>query len=104
MEAAEAFENLRLEIIGPVVTPFDETIPFTVETDASEFALAGTLRRVHPVAFFARTLHSPETRHMAVEKEEVEIVESLDYWCYYLTGRQFTLITDQCTVAYMFNI
>ena len=75
-----------------------------METDASDFALAGTLtQRGHPVAFFARTLHGPETRHVAVEKEAAAIVESLDHWRHYLAGRHFTLITDQRSVSYMFD-
>ena len=103
-EAADAFENLKQEIIGAVVTSIDENIPFTVETDTSDFALAGTLtQRGHPVAFFARTLHGPETRHVAVEKEAAAIVESLDHWRHYLAGRHFTLVTDQRSVSYMFD-
>ena len=97
------FENLKLEIIGAVVTPINETIPFTVETDASEFALAVTLtQHGHPFAFFVRILHGPETRHVAVEEAAVT-VESLDYWHHYLDGRYITLITDQHSITYMFD-
>ena len=56
-----------------------------------------------PVAFFARTLRSPEIRHVAVEKEAIAILESLDHWHLYLAGRRFTLITDQRSVSYMFD-
>jgi hypothetical protein len=103
-EAAKAFEDLKKEICGAVVSSIDETIPFTVETDASEFALAATLsQRGRPVAFFTRTLHGSEMRHSAVEKEAAAIVESLDFWRHYLAGKHFTLITDQRSVSYMFD-
>ena len=63
-----------------MVTSIDENVPFTVEIDASDFTLAGTLtQRGCPVAFFARTLSGPEIRHVAVEKEAAAIVESLDH-------------------------
>ena len=56
-EAAKASEDLKKEICDAVVSSIDETIPFTVETDASEFALAATLsQRGRPVAFFTRIL------------------------------------------------
>ena len=85
--AAWMYSTIREKKIGAVVTSIDETIPFTVETDASEFSLAETLPQCgYPVAFFARTLHGPGTRHVAVDKEAAAIVESLDYWHHYLAG------------------
>ena len=39
------------------VTTIDETIPFEVETDASEVALAATINQNgRPVSFFSRTI------------------------------------------------
>ena len=39
--------------------PIDEDLPFTVETDASNFAIAATLNQnSKPVAFHAQTLYS----------------------------------------------
>ena len=38
-----------------------------------------------------------------MEKEACAIIESVRYWKHYLLGRHFTLITDQKSVAYMFE-
>ena len=52
------------------VTAVDESIPFEVETDASEAALAATLNQNgRPVAFFSRTLWGSELKHASIEKE-----------------------------------
>ena len=74
----------------------DENPPFEVETDASEFALAGTLNQNgRPVAFFSRTLTKAELNHSAVEKKVAAIIESVRKWRHYLTGKRFELVTDQ---------
>ena len=103
-EAKRAFDLLKTEIEKAAVHSIDENVPFTVETDASDGAIAATLNQAgRPVAFFSRTLNSSEQKHSAVEKEAYAIVEALRKWRHYLTGRSFTLITDQKSVSFMFN-
>ena len=55
------------------------------------------------MAFFSRTLHGSELRHSSVEKEAQAIVEAVCHWRHYLAGRRFTLLTDQRSVAFMFD-
>jgi len=70
-----------------VVTAIDETIPFEVETDASEVALAATLdQNGKPVAFFSRYLKGSELKH-GIHREgspgqnrSGEALETLPYW------------------------
>ena len=102
--AVEAFESLKKTIEDAVVTAIDETIPFEVETDASEVALAATLsQNGKTVAFFSRTLQGSELKHASIEKEAQAIIEAVRHWRHFLTGRHFILKTDQKSVSYMFD-
>ena len=63
----EVFESLKKTKEESFVTAIDESIPFDVETDPSEFALAATLsQNEKPVAFFSRTLQGNELKHASL--------------------------------------
>ena len=100
----KSFETLKHDLINATMQAIDENIPFTVETDASDFAIAATLSQEgRPVAFHSRTLQGSEQYHSSIEKEAQAIVESIDHWRHFLLGRHFTLITDQRSVVYMYD-
>ena len=103
-EANAAFEKLKTILSEATLMPILDGVPFTVETDASKFAIGATLnQKGKPVAFYSRTLHGSELHHSSVEKEAYSIVEALRRWYYLLVGNEFTLITDQRSVAFMFD-
>jgi len=98
------FEALKKDIEKSTVCALYEKAPFEVETDASNFAIAATLsQNGNPVAFFSRTLQGPEVSHASVEKEAKAVIEAICRWRLYLTGRHFSIKTDQRSVDYMFD-
>ena len=102
--ALEAFVTIKKDISRSVITVVDPALPFVVETDASDKAIAGTLlQRGRPVAFFSRSLSSSELGHHIVEKEAYAIIECVRKWRHFLAGRHFTIITDQRAVSFMFS-
>ena len=75
-----------------------------VITNASTHTIAASLSQEgRPVAFFSRTLNHSEVKHHSVEKEAYAIVESLRTWRHFLLGKEFDLMTDQRSVAFMFD-
>ena len=100
-----AFRLMKNKLADATLQPIDKAVPFTVETDASDFTIAATLNQNgKPVAFHARTLSTSEQRHLAVEKEAYAVVEALRKWKHLLLGKHFTLITDQRSVSFMLDM
>nr|XP_026689480.1 uncharacterized protein LOC104265567 [Ciona intestinalis] len=102
--ALESFEELREKLAKITLEVIREDIPFTIETDASDIAVSAALNQNEkPVAFYSRTLRANEIRHSSVEKEATAIVEAIRKWSHLLLGRRFKLVTDQKSVAFMYD-
>ena len=103
-QAIEAFETLRQDLLKASLSCIDDKEPFTVECDASNFAIAAVLNQNgRPVAFMSRTLNPRECNYSTVEKEATSVIEAIRKWAHYLHGRPFTLVTDQRSLAFMFD-
>ncbi|KAL0349659.1 UNVERIFIED_CONTAM: Transposon Tf2-11 polyprotein [Sesamum radiatum] len=100
-----AFDNLkRAMVTDPVLALPDMSKPFTVETDASDFALGGALMQDgHPVAFESRKLKDVERRYLVHEKELLAVVHCLRLWRHYLLGSPFVVKTDNTTVSHFMS-
>ena len=100
--ALETFKLLKSELADVSLGVIDEKEQFVVETDASNVALSATLNQNNrPVAFFSRSLTKSELQHSSVEKEAAAIVDCK--WSHFLAARRFKLITDQRSIAFMFD-
>ena len=103
-EALSSFNNLKSNLINVSLGVIDEHVSFVVETDASNVAVSATLNQnSRPVAFYSRTLNRSELAQCSVEKEATAVIEAVRKWSHLLTGRRFTLVTDQRSVAFMYD-
>jgi len=101
-DALRAIDVVKQDLASITLQPINESLPFTVETDASDFAIAASLNQDgRLVAFHSCTLSPSEKRHSAVEKEAYAVVEALRKWRHLLIGKHFTLVTDQKSVIYV---
>ena len=77
---------------APLLRHFDPKKPIRIETDASNFAMAGILSqpddqgRWHPVAFWSRAFRGPELNYGTPDQEMMAIIESFRHWRHYVEG------------------
>src|SRR5277367_6328261 len=103
----KSFEELKQHLTSaPVLLLPDPTKPFTVTTDASDFAIGTVLTQdqgkgQQPVAYESRKLSPAEQNYAIHEKELLAIVHSIRLWRMYLEERRFTVITDHASLEYI---
>lgn len=103
-EALLAFNQLKGELCKATLDSIDERLPFVLECDASDTSVSAVLNQGgRPVAFMSRTLQGSEIHYPAIEKEATAIIEAVRKWSYLLLRQHFTMVTDQRSVAFMFD-
>lgn len=104
-----AFHKLREMFSSePILQLFDEEKPSTVESDASDYAIAACLSqpdaqgRLHPVMYLSRSLQPAEINYDVHDKELLAIVEAFKAWRVYLHGskHQISVITDHRNLTF----
>ncbi|KIO09057.1 hypothetical protein M404DRAFT_78751, partial [Pisolithus tinctorius Marx 270] len=92
-ECCQSFNKLKQAFTtAPVLTHFSPEAPITVETDASDYAIAGILSitggdgQIRLVAFYSRTLTALELNYDTHDKELLAIFEAFQTWRHYLEG------------------
>jgi hypothetical protein len=109
-EQQEAFQKLKDAIISKPVLIFpDETRPFRVEADSSEFATGAILsqqsmedEKWHPVAFLSKSLDTVQRNYEIYDKEMLAIIRALTEWRHFLEGtrHKFEIWTDHKNLEY----
>ncbi|SOV09587.1 uncharacterized protein UDID_19015 [Ustilago sp. UG-2017a] len=107
-EAQQAFHKLIQAFTSAgVLQHFDYHLPTRLETDASDFAIAGVLKqeheeRWHPVAFYSRKMSSAERNYEIHDKELLAVVACLTQWRHMLAGlpSQLVILTDHEALKY----
>ena len=93
---------------APVLCHWLPDLPMTLETDASDHAIAGILlvttpnHSICPVAFHSRSLHDAEKNYDIHDKELLAIFESYKVWQHYLEGSALPIdmVTDHKNLEY----
>ena len=107
--ARDAFNMLKKAFTtAPVLVHWIPDCQITVETDASDYAIAAILSittedsEIHPVAFHSRTLTSSELNYDTHDKELMAIFEAFQHWRRYLEGSGIPVdvVTDHKNLTY----
>ena len=95
----QAFETLKQCITSePILTHPDPTKQYTLEVDASGFALGTILSqrgkdgKSHPISYYSRTLTEAKHNYDVYNRELLAIVEGLDHDRPLLAGTQLPII------------
>ena len=93
-ECAMAFATLKdLITRTPVLALPDDSKPFRLKTDASDFATGAVLSQQsesdgkwHPVAYYSKSLSAVERNYEIYDKELLAIIRALEEWRHFLEG------------------
>ena len=108
--AIKSFETLKLSFTtAPLLQHFNPTLPTTIITDASDFALASILLQpdnnnlLHPVAFHSRKFSSTKINYEIHDKELLSIVDTFGDMRSWLIGSPYpiTVISDHKNLEYL---
>lgn len=92
----QSFENLKQAVsTAPVPAHANPDRPYTLETDASDYAYGAILsqkqehnHKDHPVGFLSKSLSPAECNYNIYDKEMLAVVKALEHWCQYLQGTE----------------
>lgn len=111
-EVDNAFVELKKAFSSaPFLVHADVSLPFVVESDASDFALGAVLSQtingiLKPIAFHSRQLLPAERNYTVHDKELLAIIDSLKVWRHYLQGAKnpFIILCDHKNLTYFMEL
>jgi hypothetical protein len=108
----KVFQELKQHICEePVLIQPDQTKPFEVEVDSSNYVMGAGLmqkdnnRKMHPVAFFSKTMNEAQRNYNFYNRELMGVVEMCRHWRQYLHQAQhkFKIHTDHANLLFWKN-
>ena len=95
-EEQSAFNSLKERItMAPILALPDNSRPFRIEADSSDFATGAVLsqqspedNKWHPVAFLSKSLSPVERNYEIHDKEMLAIVRALEEWRHFVEGAE----------------
>lgn len=107
----EALQKIKRHLISaPVLSCPDFDLPFTIQTDASDYGLGAVLTQVHPdgsekvICYLSRSLHKNERKFSTTEKECLAVLFAIEKLRPYIEGTRFTVITDHYSLKWLHSI
>jgi RNase H-like domain found in reverse transcriptase len=98
------FESIKEQIVSTPNLMFpDDSQPFWVEADSSDFATGAVLSQKsladykwHPVAYYSKSLNPVEGNYEISDNKMLAIIQALEDWHHFLEGTQhkFEIWTD----------
>lgn len=94
--ASRAFTQLKQAMIQTLVLTLPNfSLPFVVETDASNVGVGAVLTQGgHPMAYFSKKLGKKLVAASIYVRELDAITQAVSKWCHYLLGRKFFIKID----------
>lgn len=105
----QAFITIKEKLTtAPLLIIPNPLLPFTVNTDASDFALGAVLMQdqghgLQPVAFESRKLNPAERNYPVHDREMLAIIHALRVWRHYLEGPSILGITDHDSLKFFMS-
>ena len=109
-ECQRSFDELRCRLVSPPILAHpDFSLPFTLDTDASDIGIGGVLSQVgadgkeRVIAYGSRLLTKAERQYCTTRKELLAVVMFTKQYRPYLAGQQFILRTDHSSLSWLHN-
>ena len=105
-----ALDRLKQALSSPPILSYPHfDVPFTVFTDASNWAVGAVLAQIqdgeeHVVAYYSRQLSKQERNYSTMEREALAVVAAVKEFYPYLYGREFQLVTDHNPLVTLTNL
>ena len=105
-----AQDRLKQALSSPPILSYPHfDVPFTVFTDASNWAVGAVLAQIqdgeeHVVAYYSRQLSKQERNYSTMEREALAVVAAVKEFYPYLYGREFQLVTDHNPLVTLTNL
>lgn len=109
-ECDNAFKTVKECLVSaPLLSCPDFSLPFTVQTDSSDFGLGAVLSQQTSdgekvVCYLSPSLTKAERKYSTTEKELLCVVWALEKLRPYIEGSHFTVITDHYSLIWLHNL
>lgn len=105
--AEQSFRSLKEKLVTPpILASPDFDREFTLQTDASDTAIAAVLTQEFEdgekvIEYYSHKLTTPQRNYHATEKEGLAVILAIEHFRGYLEGYHFKLITDNSAITWI---